>query len=396
MSFSSGKTFAESDFVALSSPELRGNEWKYLKECLDSGWVSSVGPFVGRFERDLAVYVGANHAVAVVNGTAALHTALRVVGVQPDEEVIVSNLTFVAPVNAISYCQAYPVLIDANPETWQIDVEKVARFLANECEVRGEACYNRSTGRRLRAILPVHILGLACEIDRILDLARQYHLLVVEDAAEALGVRYRGQQVGTFGDIGVFSFNGNKIVTAGGGGMLVTNNSTYADYARYLTTQAKDDPLEYLHHEIGYNYRLTNIQAALGVAQLEEIEHFIEKKRAIARYYDRALGKLHRIRLMPTPAHTDPTCWLYTILLEEEASLEERKTIIRKLNREGVGARPLWHTIHDLPPYRDCQAFWIEHSIRLYERGVSLPCSVGGNSKELERSVAVLAQALMK
>ena len=228
--------------VPLSIPEIRGNEWKYLKECLDTGWVSSVGSFVDRFEREIAAYVGAKYAVATINGTAALHTALQVIGLRPDDEVLVSDLTFVSPVNAVRYLQANPVFIDSHPVTWQIDPDKVARFLAEESEARDNGCYNRRTGRRIRAILPVHILGLSCEIDRIVDLARQYGLLIVEDAAEAMGVRFQGHHVGTFGDVGVLSFNGNKIITAGGGGMLVTDNPNYAKYARYLTTQAKDDP----------------------------------------------------------------------------------------------------------------------------------------------------------
>ena len=382
--------------VPLSIPEIRGNEWQYVKECLDSGWVSSVGSFVDRFERELTAYVGAKYAVAVVNGTAGLHAALRVIGLQPDEEVIVSNLTFVAPVNAISYCGAYPILMDADPETWQMDTKKVAQFLKTECEMRVGECFNRRTNRRVRAILPVHLLGLACEIDRLVELALEYNLKVVEDAAEGLGVRYRGGHVGTFGDIGVFSFNGNKIVTTGGGGMLVTNSSSYADYARYLTTQAKDDVLEYIHNEIGYNYRLTNIQAALGVAQLEQIENFIAKKRAIARAYENAFKGLVGIVPMPTPPHTEPTYWLYTILLGEGATLRERKAVIQHLHEMGVGARPLWHTIHNLPPYRSSQAYRIEHSIRLYETGVSLPSSAGLKEADLKNCIAVFKRSIAK
>jgi len=380
--------------IPLSVPELQGNEWKYIKECLDTGWVSSVGPFVERFERELAAYVGGKYAVAVINGTAGLHTALKVIGLQANEEVLVSNLTFVAPINAISYCGAYPVLMDADPETWQMDVEKVAQFLAEECKMRSGECYNKRTKRRVRAILPVHLLGLACEIDRIVKLARRYRLSIVEDAAEAMGVTYRGQHVGTFGDIGVCSFNGNKILTTGGGGMLITNNRAHADYARYLTTQAKDDPLEYMHKEIGYNYRLSNIQAAMGVAQLEQIDGFIAKKRVIAKSYETAFRGLKKIILMPSPAHTQPTYWLYTVLLDGRVALGERKKVIKTLHEKGVGARPLWHTIHDLPPYRNCQSFQVEHSVSLYERGVSLPCSVGLEKNDLERCIAVVRESL--
>lgn len=394
--FDGDKKSGSVGMVPLSIPEIRGNEWKYVKECLDTGWVSSAGPFVDRFEDELAAYVGAKYAVAVVNGTAALHVALLVVGVQPEDEVIVSNLTFVAPVNAILYCRAYPVLIDADPGTWQMDVNKVAHFFETECEMRAGECFNKHTGRRVRAILPGHLLGLACEIDRVVELAREYRLRVVEDAAEAMGVRYRSRHVGTFGDTGVFSFNGNKIVTTGGGGMLVTDNPRYAEYARYLTTQAKDDELEYIHNELGYNYRLSNLQAALGVAQLEQLEDFIAKKRAIARAYEEAFRGLHGITPMPIPPHTQPTYWLYTVLLDRGTTLERRKRIVRDLRENGVGARPLWHPIHDLPPYRGCQAFQIEHSVDLYKRSVSLPSSVGMSKGDLERCLAVLKQSIEK
>lgn len=382
------------NYIPLSEPEFGGNEWKYVKECLDSGWVSSAGPFVNKFESRLASYVGSKYAVALVNGTAALHIALKIVGLEPGEEVLVSNLTFVAPVNAVLYCQCHPVLIDAHPETWQIDVDKIDRFLKEKCKMQGEQCINKDTGRRVRAILPVHILGLACDMDRIMELAQIYHLKVVEDAAEAMGVRYRGRHVGTFGDAGVFSFNGNKIITTGGGGMVVTDDSRGAEYGRYLANQAKNDQMEYVHNEVGYNYRLTNIQAALGVAQLELLDKFIQKKRTIAEAYEKAFSDLPVVTRMPSPPNCEPTYWLYTILLGQETSLQERKAFISILNEKGVGARPFWHTIHDLPPYRHCQASNIEHSRRLYERGVSLPCSVGLREDDLHRCIQVVQQSV--
>ena len=380
--------------VPLSEPLLQGNEAAYLKECLDSGWVSSAGPFVERFEQEIAAYVGVSEAVAVINGTAGLHIALRVVGVEPDDEVLVSNLTFIAPANAIRYCQAHPVLIDANPQTWQIDVEKVAWFLEHECVRRRTATYNRRTGRRVRAIIPVHILGLSCEMDQLVALAREYHLHVVEDAAEAMGVRYHGQHAGTFGDIGVLSFNGNKIMTAGGGGMLMTNRKAYAASARYLTTQAKDDPLEYIHKAIGYNYRLSNTQAALGVAQLEQLDGFIAKKRAIAQAYAEGLGKDERLTLMPTPPQTDATYWLYTVLLEKGTTIATRQGIIRQLRAAGIEARPLWHPLHGLPPYQKCQRVAIEHSPKLYARAVSLPSSVGLDEETIAHCIAIVRRII--
>jgi len=383
-----------SSVIPLSVPEIRGNEWTYIKECLDTGWVSSIGPFVARFERELAAAVKAPHAVALVNGTAALHIALKLIGVQPEEEVLVSDFTFIAPVNAIRYCQAHPVFVDADLRSWQMDVEKLGRFLSRECEMKEGVCTNKRTGRRVRAVLPVHILGLACEMDRIVELARRFGLGVVEDAAEGIGVRYQGRPVGTFGDVGVFSFNGNKVVTAGGGGMIVTHSESLAEKARYLTTQAKDDELEYIHNEVGYNYRLTNLQAALGVAQLEQLDSFLVRKRAIAQVYAEALRDLKGITLMPSPKETQPTWWLYTFLLREGTPLKERKKILHQLQEAGIGARPLWHPIHSLPPYRDCQGVELEVSDRLYERGISLPSSVGLEQRDLNRCIAAVRQVV--
>lgn len=375
-------------------PEIGGNEWKYVKECLDTKWISSVGSFVERFERETADYVGADHAVAVSNGTVGLHLALRVVGVLPGDEVLVSNLTFVAPVNAVSYCRAYPVLMDADPVTWQMDVRKVERFLQEESEIRSGECFNKRTGRRIRAIVPVHILGLACRIDEIVSLAARYGIQVVEDAAEAIGVRFCGRHVGTFGDIGIFSFNGNKIATAGGGGILVTANGNYAQYARYLSTQAKDDALEYVHNEIGYNYRMTNLNAAVGVAQLERVEEFVRRKQQIARVYEQALKEVPGITTMPTPPETVASYWLYTVLLGEDTDLKRRKEIVARLNAHGVGSRPIWRPINCLDSYRGSQSFEIEHSTRLYERALSLPSSSGLRVDQIRRCVDLLDESV--
>jgi perosamine synthetase len=381
--------------IPLSAPSLAGNEWKYVKECLDTGWVSSVGNFVNRFERETSRYVGAHHAVAVSNGTAALHTGLRVLGVEAGDEVIVPSFAFVAAANAVVYCGAEPVFMDVDPSTWHIDVNKLAAFLESECELTDGQCIHKKTGKRLRAILPVHILGMACEIDRIVELARKYNLKVLEDAAEAIGVRYRGRSVGTFGDIGVFSYNGNKIMTTGGGGMLVTDIQVHAERARYLTTQAKSNPTEYVHDEVGYNYRMTNLQAAMGVAQLEQLDQFIERKRCITRAYKEGLGDLAGIRMMPDIDNCEPTYWLYTILLPEGTTLEKRRDTIERLNRAGVEARSLWHPLHDLPPYAHCQAYEIEVAPRLFERAVSLPSSVGMSDAVLERCISLCRQNLV-
>ncbi|MBI4257073.1 LegC family aminotransferase [Candidatus Uhrbacteria bacterium] len=382
--------------IPLSVPEFGGNEWKYVKECLDTGWVSSVGPLVDRFERELAAYVGAAYSVAVVNGTAALHIALLVAGVEPEDEVLVSTLSFIAPANAIRYVGAWPVFMDAEAHYWQMDPEKAIDFLEKECCWRKGRLEDKVTKRRVRAIVPVHILGHPCDMSPIVRAARKYNLVVIEDASESLGAKYKGKNVGRLGDIACFSFNGNKIITSGGGGMIVTDNEGWARKARYLTTQAKDDPVEFIHNEIGYNYRLTNIQAALGVAQLERLDEFIEKKRVIAQVYRAALSDLSGIAPMPSAPDVEPIYWLYTVLLSERTTLERRKGVLRDLIEKGIDARPLWHTIHDLPPYRNSRAFRIENSPRLYEGAISLPSSVGITEEQVRQCALALQECAAK
>lgn len=378
--------------VPLCVPHMTGNEWKYVKECLDTNWVSSVGAFVDRFEADLAAYVGAEHGIAVINGTAALHIALLVAGVEHDDEVLVSTLSFVAPANAIRYVGAWPVFMDADPKYWQMDAGKTLHFLENECVWQDGQLTNKATKRRVKAILPVHILGHPCDMDPIVAAARKFNLPVIEDATESLGAGYRENMVGHLGDIACFSFNGNKIITTGGGGMIVTDNQEWARRARYLTTQAKDDPIEYVHNEIGYNYRLTNIQAAMGVAQLESLDEYVAKKREIAAQYQRGLEDLDGIGLMAAQPDTSPVYWLYTALLNPSTRLEDRKNFIKDLNLAGFGARPLWRPLHLLPPYQECQAYLIDEAENLYNRGVNLPSSIGLDPDDQQRCIATFRE----
>jgi perosamine synthetase len=380
--------------IPLCVPQICGNEWGYVKECLDSGWISSAGPFVDRFEREIEQYTGAAHAVATSSGTAALHVALKVIGLQPGEEVLVSDFTFIASANAIHYCQANPVFMDADPETWQMDVGKLTHFLHTEMQMCGSQCLNKRTGRRIRAILPVHAFGNACEIDRIVDLAKRFGLAVVEDAAASIGVRYKGQHAGTFGDVGIISFNGNKTVTTGGGGIILTNNPQHARCARYLATTARDDAIEFFHQQVGFNYRMSNMHAALGVAQMEHIEEFLSRKRAIAQKYNETLSCLRGITTMSATPHTEATFWRYVLLLSADTPLSQRKSIVNALIEKGVASQPMWHPIHALPPYEHYQAYEIEHSIRLYARGIALPCSVGLTAGDQERVISVFRQVI--
>ena len=366
-----------SELIPLSAPDLSGNEAAYLQECVRSGWVSSAGPFVEKFEGALAELTGAAHAVAIMNGTAGLHLALRALRIREGDEVIVPTLTFIAPVNAVRYCGAQPVFIDADPATFQMDVDKLEQALI------------RRKGR-VRAIMAVHLLGFACEMDRIMALARAHGVAVIEDACEAIGVRYRNQSCGTWGAIGVFSFNGNKTVTSGGGGVVVTEHPALADRVRYLSTQAKDDPRAYIHREIGYNYRLTNLQAAVGLAQLERLEPFIERKRAIAAGYDEAFRGLDGVLPMPAPDESDGsrwTYWLYTMLLPEGTRVGQRDAVIDELASRGIEARALWYPVHALLPYAGCDAEQMEHAMALHRRGVSLPSSVGLTENKQARVV---------
>ncbi|HEY3974979.1 MAG TPA: LegC family aminotransferase [Candidatus Sulfotelmatobacter sp.] len=376
-------------YIPLSAPEIRGNEWKYVKDCLDTGWVSSVGEYVNRFESMLAETmlaetmiaetVGAQSAVATSNGTSALHIALLVSGVQPDDEVLVSTLTFIAPVNAIRYAGAWPVLIDAEPQYWQLDAQKTQDFLRQNCQYsQGEReLRNRRTGRRIKAILPVHILGHPVDMEPIVSVAHEFGLTVIEDATECLGAKYRGRNTGTIGDIACFSFNGNKIITTGGGGAIVTSNADWAAKAKYLTTQAKDDPVEFVHGEIGYNYRLTNIQAAMGCGQIEMLPEFIRKKQAIASCYAEGLKNTPGITLMPQAEWAESIFWLYTVLIDEDLFGLSSRNTMRELEARGIQTRPLWQPMHRSPVHRDCEAFHCEAADWIHARALSLPCSVG-------------------
>lgn len=374
-------------FIPLSEPCIGGNAAAYIQECISTNWVSSVGAFVDRFERMTADYVGVPHAVAAVNGTAALHIALLVAGIKPGDAVIVPALTFIAPVNAVRYAGAEPVFMDAEPEHFQMDVAKLARFLREECDRSGGAVVHRATGRPVRAVIPVHVLGHPVDMDPLMDLAREHGLIVIEDATESLGSTYKGRMTGSIGAIGCFSYNGNKIITTGGGGMLVTARDDWAKRAKYLTTQAKDDPLEYVHNAVGYNYRLTNLLAALGCAQMEQLVDFLARKHTIARRYDAALGDLPGLRLPRAAEWASPNDWLYTVLIDETVAPLDSRTLMRALQAEDIQSRPLWHPIHTLPPYADCPAYQVEAAGLLYRRALSIPCSVGLAEADQERVI---------
>lgn len=386
---------APAEMIPLSVPEIRGKEWQYVKECLDTGWVSSVGSYVSRFEREMASLVGCAHAVATASGTAALHIALLVGGIQPEDEVLVSTLSFIAPANAIRYVGAWPVFIDAEPNCWQMDAEKVAHFAEHCCCWSNGELRNKVSGRRVRAIMPVHILGHPVNMDAIVEIARQRNLLVIEDATESLGAKYKDRSTGHLGDIACFSYNGNKIITCGGGGMIVTDNEKWADKARYLTTQAKDDSVEYIHHEIGYNYRLTNLAAAVGCAQLEQLDDYVNRKRDHAQAYSRGLSDVPGISLMPCAPWAFSTYWLYTLLVDETRYGRSSRELLDGLAELGIQSRPLWRPLHLARPYRKCQVLSAGVAEHLNRNALSLPSSVGLSQKERD-SVIEAVRSLAK
>ncbi len=376
---------SKQNLIPLSEPQIAGNEWKYIKECLDTGWVSSAGPFVNRFEQLVADRVGAKYAVATCNGTAALHTALIVAGIRPDDEILVSTLTFIASANAIRYAGAWPVFMDCDRQYWQMDPEKVIEFIEKQCHWTNGELKNNQSGRPVKAIMPCHVLGHCVEIDPIVELARKYDLVVIEDAAESLGTRHKARgHAGHLGNLGCFSFNGNKIITTGGGGMLVTDDYSLAERAKYLTTQAKDDPVEYMHGEVGYNYRLTNIQAALGCAQMEQLDDHIASKRRIAAVYSNAFAKIPGITPMMEPPWAMSTFWLYTALIHEKEYGIDSRSLLERLANEGIQTRPLWQPLHRSNPHRSAQAYRIENADAIYRAALSFPSSPGLTVTELQ------------
>lgn len=363
-----------SGFIPLHAPTFSGNEKKYLNECIDSTFVSSVGKFVDQFEIKMAEYTGANKAVVCVNGTNALQLALLLVGIEPNDEVITQPLTFIATANAISYCGAYPTFVDVNNETMGLCPVALEEYLASNAVIRNGECYNINTNRRIKACVPMHTFGHPCMLDEIVAICNKYSIELVEDAAESLGSYYKGRHIGTFGKIGILSFNGNKVMTTGGGGMLLFNDEEIAIKAKHLTTQAKiPHKWEFVHDEIGYNYRMPNINAALGCAQLEQIDGFIEKKRHAALKYKEFLSKNKDVYFFTEPKDCKSNYWLNAVLLDNR---EARDKFLNFTNEQGVMTRPIWELMNRLPMFKDCQKGSLKNSDWLVDRVINIPSSV--------------------
>lgn len=362
--------------VALHEPSFAGSEWQYVKECLDTGWVSSVGKFVDRFEQQIAEYTGAKRAVAVVNGTAALHVCLQLVGVERDDEVLVPTLTFIATANAVSYCGAMPHFVDSEERTLGVDPAKLARYLAEIADLRADGCFNRATGRRIKALVPMHVFGHPVDLDPLVELCARYRIELVEDAAESLGSFYKGGHTGTLGRISALSFNGNKVITTGGGGAILTNDEELGKLAKHLTTTARvAHRWSFIHDRIGYNYRLPNINAALGCAQMEQLPGFVASKRALARRYADAFAGMAGLRFFGEPDFAESNYWLNVLLLDAP-DLAVRDAILQATNDAGLMTRPAWTLMHRLPMYGDCPRMDLSQAENLEARLINIPSSV--------------------
>lgn len=399
------------DFIPLAVPFLGGNESKYVNDCLDTNWVSYVGSYVSDFEAYLAGIAGAAEAVAVTSGTAALHMALSLAGVTADTDVVMPGISFVAPANAIRYCGAWPVFVDIAERDWQMDPAAVADFFDSQCERRpGGGVWNRATGRRVSAVAIVHLLGGLGNSEAILGICEKHCLPLIEDIAECIGARWTDRPLcasasasatatatattaTASGDpvqrIWATSFNGNKIATTGGGGAVLTNDRELAARLRHLTTTAKTDGLTFYHDQLGYNLRLTNIAAAMGLAQLERLDFHVSEKRRIAGAYQRAFAGDPRIRTHPEPDGSKCCFWLYTIMLDRDAL-----PVVKEMNRQGIGCRPIWHPMADLPYLDEAYSHGLAFGAEFHRRALSLPCSVGLSEQDQDRVIRTLRDCL--
>jgi len=359
--------------VPLHVPTFRGNEKKYLNECIDTTFVSSVGKFVDRFEEMMVDYTGTQKAVVCVNGTNALHMAMLLVGVEREDEVITQSLTFIATCNAISYIGAHPVFIDVDKDTMGLSSDAMEAWLKENAAINGESCYNKRTGRRIKACVPMHTFGHPVHLDNLVEVCNRYHIELVEDAAESLGSFYKGKHTGTFGKIGAISFNGNKTITTGGGGMLLFQDEKLGNFAKHLTTQAKvPHRWEFVHDHIGYNYRMPNINAALGCAQLEEINHILANKRETAEKYKQFFSDKENIHFFTEPEGSKSNYWLNAVLLNDK---EEQLKFLEYTNDHAVMTRPIWELMNRLPMFKDCETDGLQNTVWFADRVVNIPSS---------------------
>ena len=373
--------------INLSVPNLSMDILDNLKECLESGWVSTGGRFIPEFETKVKNYMKTKFAAGVQSGTAGLHMSLQVLGVQRDEEVFVPTLTFIAAVNPTTYLGASPIFIDCD-DSLCMDPIKLEKFCSEECDFKEGVLVNKKTNKKIRALVIVHVFGNMADMEKIMDIAKKYNLKVLEDATEALGTyytegRYKGKYAGTIGDIGVLSFNANKIITTGGGGMVVGDNEELVEKVRFLSSQAKKDTLYFIHDEIGYNYRMLNLQAALGTSQIDQLESFIETKIKNYKIYKEELEKIEGLEILPFVEGIRANHWFYSLKIDKEKYGIGRDELLQKLVDAGIQTRPIWGLIHQQKPYADCQSYEIEKALYYYDRILNLPCSSNLTEKEV-------------
>lgn len=381
--------------IPLSVPNLNKKEiLKNLEECLESGWVSTGGKFIPEFEDKVKKYIKTKCAAGVQSGTSGLHMALQVLGVQRDEEVIVPTLTFIAAVNPVTYLGANPVFIDCD-DSLCMDPIKLEKFCSEECDFIGGILVNKKTNRKIRVLVIVHVFGNMADMEKIMDIAKKYNLKVLEDATEALGTyyiegKYKGKFAGTMGDLGVLSFNANKIITTGGGGMVIGDNYDLVEKVRFLSSQAKKDPLYFIHDEIGYNYRMLNLQAALGTSQIDELESFIETKTRNYYLYKKAINNIEGLQLLTFRKGIRPNYWFYSLVVDEEKYGLNKDELLRKLVSENIQTRPIWGLIHQQNPYQKYEAYQIEKALWYHERVLNIPCSSNLTEEEVEIVISKL------
>ena len=381
--------------IPLSVPNLNKKEiLKNLEECLESGWISTGGKFIPEFEDKVKKYIKTKCAAGVQSGTAGLHLSLQVLGAQRDEEVIVPTLTFIAAVNPVTYLGANPVFIDCD-DSLCMDPIKLEKFCSEECEFIDGILVNKKTNRKIRVLVIVHVFGNMADMEKIMDIAKKYNLKVLEDATEALGTyytegKYKGKFAGTMGDLGVLSFNANKIITTGGGGMVVGDNYDLVEKVRFLSSQAKKDPLYFIHDEIGYNYRMLNLQAALGSSQIDELEAFIETKTKNYYLYKEAINNIEGLQLLTFRKGIRPNYWFYSLVVDEEKYGLNKDELLRKLVSENIQTRPIWGLIHQQKPYQEYEAYQMEKSLWYHERVLNIPCSSNLTEEEVKIVISKL------
>ncbi len=378
----------------MSIPNISGNEGKYVKECIDTEWVSSAGKYVNLFEEKISNYTKSKYAIACVNGTSALQVSLILGNIQSGDEIIMPTLTFIASVNSAAYNQLSPIFMDCD-DYYNIDIEKTIEFINKETVFKNGFTINKTTKKKIAAIMPVHVWGNAALLKELVPICKDRNIIIVEDASESLGTFYSSKSnkkihTGTVGDFGCISFNGNKIITTGGGGVILTKNKKLADRARYLTTQAKDDPVKYIHNNIGYNFRLTNVQAAIGVAQLEQLPHFLNKKKTIFNHYVDQINKIEGLGIAPVPSYSLNNHWMNVLQIEKDVYGKNSEELMLYLKKMGIETRPVWTLNHKQKPYKKFQKYNIDKANKLYKKSLCLPSSTNLKADDIQKIIECL------